>query len=74
VIKSKAVSIIGHGGLWYCEVLRIPHCLDIWFTDHSGAVNIMHCLYSTPQKHSTIYHSVSNANEKAKFKGALKDA
>jgi hypothetical protein len=27
-IKSKAIPVTGRGGLWGCEMLRIPHCLD----------------------------------------------
>jgi hypothetical protein len=30
---SKAISVTGHGGLYGCEMLRIPHCLDNQLTD-----------------------------------------
>jgi hypothetical protein len=30
---KKAISVTGSGGLQYCEVLRIPHCLDSRFID-----------------------------------------
>jgi hypothetical protein len=26
-VKSKAIPVTGRGGLWCCEMLRIPHCL-----------------------------------------------
>jgi hypothetical protein len=25
---SKAIPVTGHGGLYCCEMLRIPHCLE----------------------------------------------
>jgi hypothetical protein len=24
--RSKDIPVTGHGGLWGCEVLKIPHC------------------------------------------------
>jgi hypothetical protein len=27
-IKCKAILVRNRGGLYWCEILRIPHCLD----------------------------------------------
>jgi hypothetical protein len=49
--KVKAIPVTGHEGLWGCEMLRIPHCLDSRLTD-DGKVDITtHRPRSTPQKH-----------------------
>jgi hypothetical protein len=31
--KEKVIPVTGLGGLYGCEMLRIPHCLDNRFTD-----------------------------------------
>jgi hypothetical protein len=31
--KSKAIPVTGSGGLYGCEMIRMPHCLDNRFTD-----------------------------------------
>jgi hypothetical protein len=51
--------LTGRGGLWGCEMLTIPHCLDNRLTDGSKVVSPMHWLQSTPQKH---YFSVSGTH------------
>jgi hypothetical protein len=38
-------------GLWGCEMLRIPHCIDNRLTDDGKVVSPMHPPPSTPQKH-----------------------
>jgi hypothetical protein len=38
-------------GLWGCEMLRIPHCLDSRLIDGGKVVRLTHRLRSTPQKH-----------------------
>jgi hypothetical protein len=48
---SKAIPITGRGGLWGCEMLRIPHCLGNRLTDGSKVVRLMHRPRSTLQKH-----------------------
>jgi hypothetical protein len=37
--KVKAIPITGRGGLWGCEMLRIPHCLDYRLRDGSKFVS-----------------------------------
>jgi hypothetical protein len=32
-IKCKAIPVTGRGGLYGCNMLRIPHCLDNRLTD-----------------------------------------
>jgi hypothetical protein len=49
--KSKAVLVIGRGGLYGCEMLRIPHCLDNWLVDGGKVVSTTHLPHFTPQKH-----------------------
>jgi hypothetical protein len=51
VKKSEAIPVTGHGGLYGCEMLRIPHCQDNWLTDGGEVVSPMHPPHSTPQKH-----------------------
>jgi hypothetical protein len=36
--KSKATSVIGHGGPKGCEMSRLPHFLDNWLTDGGEVV------------------------------------
>jgi hypothetical protein len=50
--EVKAVSVAGRGGLWGCEMLRIPHCLDNRLTDGSEVVSLI-----PPQK---LYFSASD--------------
>jgi hypothetical protein len=39
VLAIKAISITGRGGLYGCEMLRIPHCLDNRLIDGSKVVS-----------------------------------
>jgi hypothetical protein len=58
-LKIIAIPIRGHGGLWGCEMLRIPHFLDNWHTDGSEVVSLMHQPYSSQKK---IFISVSGTH------------
>jgi hypothetical protein len=49
--KSKAIPVTGRGGLWGCEMLRIPHYLDNRLTDGGKVVSPTHRPHFTPQKH-----------------------
>jgi hypothetical protein len=40
--KSKAIPVTGLGGLWGCEMLRIPHCLDNRLTDGGKVISPTH--------------------------------
>jgi hypothetical protein len=48
--KSKAVSVTGYGGLYGCEMLRIPRCLDVRLTDGGMVVSRTHRPRSSTQK------------------------
>jgi hypothetical protein len=41
--KSIAIPVTGHGGLWSCEMSKIPHCLDNWHTDDGEVVSLTLC-------------------------------
>jgi hypothetical protein len=49
--KSKAIPVTGCGGLWDCEMLRIPHCLDNRLIDGGKVVSPTRQPHFTPQKH-----------------------
>jgi hypothetical protein len=55
--KSKAIPVIGRGGLLGCEVLRIPNCLDNRLTDGGKVVSPTHLPHFTIQKHYYFYVS-----------------
>jgi hypothetical protein len=57
--KSKAITVTGRGGLYGCEMLRIPHCLYNRLTDGGKFVSPAHRPHFTPQKH---YFSVSDTH------------
>jgi hypothetical protein len=48
---SKAFPVTGRGGLYGCEVLRTPHCLENQLTDGGEVVSATHLPRSAPQKH-----------------------
>jgi hypothetical protein len=51
LIKVKAITVTGRGGLQVCEMLMIPQCLENLLKD-GGTVDIhMHRLCCTPQEH-----------------------
>jgi hypothetical protein len=52
---SKAVPVTGLGGLYGCDMLRIPHCLDNRLTDGDKVVGPTHPPHFTPQKHFYFY-------------------
>jgi hypothetical protein len=49
--KLKAIPVTDRGGLWGCEMLRIPHCVENLFTNGGEVVSPTHPPLSTPQKH-----------------------
>jgi hypothetical protein len=49
--KSKAILVIGRGGLWGCRTLRIPYYLDNQRTDGGKVISPTHLPRSIPQKH-----------------------
>jgi hypothetical protein len=51
---SKAIPVTGLGGLYCCDMLRIPHCIDSRLTGGSKVVSLMHRPRSTPQKHFSV--------------------
>jgi hypothetical protein len=57
--KVKAIPVTGRGGLEDCEMLRIPHYLDILLTDGGKVVSLMHRPRPTPQKY---YFSASGTH------------
>jgi hypothetical protein len=48
----------GHGGLWGCEMLRIPHCVDSRLTHGGEVVRLTYWLRFVPQKHFLVPISV----------------
>jgi hypothetical protein len=57
--KSNANPVTGLGGLWGCEMLSIPHCLDNRLTDGGEVVSPTHLPHFTPQKKKTKLHGLS---------------
>jgi hypothetical protein len=55
--NGKAIPVTGRGGLYGCEMLRIPHCLDNRLTDGGKVVSPKHPPHFTPQKHYYFYVS-----------------
>jgi hypothetical protein len=41
-IKSEAIAVAGRGGLWGCEMLMNPHCLDNRLIDIGEVVSLTH--------------------------------
>jgi hypothetical protein len=56
--KSKAILVTGLGGLYGCEMLRIPHCLDNRLTVNCKILAICSSTYS-PVRTSQEAYSVS---------------
>jgi hypothetical protein len=40
IVKEQSYSLTSRGGLWGCEILRIPHFLENWLTDGDEAVSL----------------------------------
>jgi hypothetical protein len=57
--SAKAIPVIGHEGLYGCEMLRVPSCLDNLLADGGEVVSLTHRVRSTPQKH---YFSASGTH------------
>jgi hypothetical protein len=55
-VKSKAIPVIGLGGLLGCEMLMFSHFLDSRLTDGGKVVSPTHRPHFTPHKH--YYFSV----------------
>jgi hypothetical protein len=51
ILKSKAIPV--SGGLQSCEMLRIPHYIDIWLTDGGEVVSPTHWSHFTPKKYES---------------------
>jgi hypothetical protein len=49
--KSKAIPITDRAGLYGCDMLRIPHCLDNQLTDGGKVFSPMHQQNFTPHTH-----------------------
>jgi hypothetical protein len=54
---SKAIHVTGLEGLYGCEMLRIPHCLDNRLTDGGMVVSPTNQPHFTPQKYDYFYVS-----------------
>jgi hypothetical protein len=50
--KSKAIPVTSGGGLWGCEMLRLPYFVDNQLTDGGEVVSLMCWLHFTPQEDS----------------------
>jgi hypothetical protein len=48
---SKAMVDTGRGGMWSCEMLRIPNFLDKRLTNGGEIVSLKRRQRSAPQKH-----------------------
>jgi hypothetical protein len=46
--NSKAIPVTDCRGLWVCEMLRIPHCIDTRLTNGGEVVSLMHPLPPPP--------------------------
>jgi hypothetical protein len=57
--ESIVIPVTGRGGLYGCEMLRMPRCLDNLLTDGGKVVSPTHRPHSTPQKH---YFSASGTH------------
>jgi hypothetical protein len=52
VQEKQSYHVTGRGGLWGCDMLRIPHCLDSRLTDCGEVVSLTHRPRSALQEHS----------------------
>jgi hypothetical protein len=50
MFRAEAMHLTGRGGLWSCEMLRIPHCPDSQPIDGGKDVSPIHRPCSAPQK------------------------
>jgi hypothetical protein len=57
--STKAIPVIGPGGLWCSEMLKVPQYLDNRLTDGGKVVSLKHRPRSSPQKH---YFSASDTH------------
>jgi hypothetical protein len=49
--RNGGIPVTGRKGPQGCEILRIPHCLDIRLTDDREAASLMRRLLSILQEH-----------------------
>jgi hypothetical protein len=49
--ESKAIPVTGCGGLYGCEMLKIPHCLNNLLTNGGKVARPTHWPRCIPQKH-----------------------
>jgi hypothetical protein len=59
-IKNKAIHLTGRGGLWGCEMLRIPHSVDSRLTDGGKVVSLTHRQRFTPQEDSCYSYQLED--------------
>jgi hypothetical protein len=55
--KSEAIPVAGLGGLYVCEMLRIPHCIDNGLIGGDKVVIPTQPPHFSPQKHYYFYVS-----------------
>jgi hypothetical protein len=53
--KVKAIPVTGLGGLWGCEILRIPHFLENWLTN-AMKLSVLHTGCALPPERSSDTH------------------
>jgi hypothetical protein len=56
---KKAIPVTDHRGLYGCEMLMFPHCIDNQLTDGGRLVGPTHWPHSAAQKH---YFSTSGTH------------
>jgi hypothetical protein len=56
---SKALSIADGGGLYVCEIVWSPRCVDNWLTDGGEVLSLTRQPLSTPQNCSIFLVLIS---------------
>jgi hypothetical protein len=59
VKASKAIPVTSRGGLWRCEMWKVPLCLDNRLTDGGKVGSLTHRPLSTPHKHCLVLVLIS---------------
>jgi hypothetical protein len=54
-VKGEAIPVTGRGGLYGCEMLRIPHCLDNGLTVNCEILATCGSTYSSYLTGSTLH-------------------
>jgi hypothetical protein len=65
--EVRAISVKGHGGLWGCEMLRIPHCLYSRLTDSGKVVSPTHPIYIKQKQKNTQWPESASDSRSAKL-------